>query len=313
MDEQRFELPENVFVTASELRHADRETQLDAMRHWFYSNFEDPVQSCPYESAEGGSQYIYGGPYEPREELEGKFAGVIPDEPIAALADELRHISWAWSGNGCNFGPDPDDYLIRSIVESPKHLEAFQSSILSVERLLEAHIEAADWQCFLRLLYVNIVTALETYLSDNFISSVAGEPDLLRKFVESNPDFKTQKIAVSDVYKTIEELKQKVSTYLFRLVWHRLAQIKPMFRDTLGVDFPNDITSLCKAVEVRHDLVHRSGRREDGTEHVLSAVDIKKLIGAANAFVAWIECQQQEAGLSEQSAPDKLSASHHDP
>ena len=27
---------------------------------WFFNNYEDPVESCPYESAEGGYQYIWG-------------------------------------------------------------------------------------------------------------------------------------------------------------------------------------------------------------------------------------------------------------
>jgi hypothetical protein len=67
-----------------------------------------------------------------------------------------------------------------------------------------------------------------------------------------------------------------------------------MFRDTLGVDFPANMADLFKAVEVRHDLVNRNGRKEGGTEHVLSADDIGKLIKAANAFVDWIESQQHK-------------------
>jgi hypothetical protein len=290
MAEQRFELRDTGSITASELRRLDRETQLEVMRHWFYSNFENPVEHCPYESAEGGYQYVYGGPYEPQEELEGKFAGTVPDELIAELTDELTDVSWLWSGTSNNY--DPDDDLIRSIVESPKHLEAFQRSIVSVQRLLEVQIEPADWQCFQRLLYQNVVTALETYLSDNFISSVAGNPALLRKFVETCPYFKTQKVAVSDAYKTVEELQQTVGKYLFKLVWHRLGQVKAMFRDTLGVDFPADMDDLFKAVEVRHDLVHRNGRKEGGGEHLLNTDDILKLIKAASTFVGWIECQQ---------------------
>lgn len=43
------------------------------MVEWFFENFEDPAESTPYESAEGGYQYIYGGPFDAYEELLAQF------------------------------------------------------------------------------------------------------------------------------------------------------------------------------------------------------------------------------------------------
>jgi len=43
------------------------------MRTWFLNNYEDPAESCPYETAEGGYQWIWGGPCDAREELEDAF------------------------------------------------------------------------------------------------------------------------------------------------------------------------------------------------------------------------------------------------
>jgi len=33
------------------------------MADWFLANFENPAECTPYESAEGGYQWIWGGPY----------------------------------------------------------------------------------------------------------------------------------------------------------------------------------------------------------------------------------------------------------
>lgn len=46
------------------------------MVDWFHSEFENPVQHVPYESAEGGYQYYAGGPYDARDELTDRFPEV---------------------------------------------------------------------------------------------------------------------------------------------------------------------------------------------------------------------------------------------
>ncbi|QEY16482.1 hypothetical protein D0C16_11120 [Cellvibrio sp. KY-GH-1] len=76
----------------------EKEEKIAEMKAWFFSNYEDPAQSCPYETREGGYQYIWGGPYDAREEIEGEFSGVVSDEIINEVVDDLETICWEWSG-----------------------------------------------------------------------------------------------------------------------------------------------------------------------------------------------------------------------
>jgi len=46
---------------------------VEAMVEWFFENYEDPAQSVPHDSSEGGYQYIGGGPYEARDVLFEQF------------------------------------------------------------------------------------------------------------------------------------------------------------------------------------------------------------------------------------------------
>lgn len=71
------------------------------------------------------------------------------------------------------------------------------------------------------------------------------------------------------VFKAWEGLDAKVKAYLVEIVWHHLPRIKPMFRDALGVEFPK-ADALFQAVLVRHDIVHRNGKKKGGGEHVLN-------------------------------------------
>ena len=84
-------------IPSSELQQSDRETQLEVMRYWFFSIYEDPVHNTPHDSSEGGYIYIWGGPYNASEELTAEFGGIVPDEIIDELVSELNDISWVWT------------------------------------------------------------------------------------------------------------------------------------------------------------------------------------------------------------------------
>ena len=284
-----YTLSDGKHISSRALSKAERGVQLDAMRIWFCQNYENPVELCPYESAEGGYQYIYGGPYEANEELSSEFSGVVDDEVIEELSDELDDVTPYWSGDSSSPNADLDDYLFWVSAESLRQKDAFDQSALNIERLLEAKVEPADRQCLLRLLYVNVITALETYLSDKFISSIKADETLLRKFVETTPKFEKQNLPLSKVFSARENIEGRVREHLLEVVWHRLAKVEPMFRDTLGIEFPSDVKELHRAIIIRHDCVHRNGKTKDGNELMLDESKVKDLLSEASKLVAWIE------------------------
>jgi hypothetical protein len=290
-------------ATATELRRSSHNIQLEVMRTWFYSTYEDPAESTPYESAEGGYIYIWGGPYDPEEELQDEFGGLIPDKVIEELATELRDICWEWTRHPEY--DDIDDYFFDSIAQTTEHRESFNEAIANVERLLTSDTIGTRKKYLLRLLYVNVITILETYLSDLFISAVGNDRSLLRRLVETTPEFKSEKISVSEIFKVVEDIEKKARSYLTDIVWHHLSRVKPMFKNTLGIEFPSKMEILFKAVLVRHDLVHRNGKKKDGGEHDISPEIITKLIKEAGEFVSHVDKQWPERMKSNNcGAPD---------
>jgi hypothetical protein len=77
-------------LTRSEFRRLPKAQKIELMVEWFYQNYEDPAQSTPYESAEGGYQYIWGGPYDANDEIGSKFGGLVPDEWIEQAVNEVQ-------------------------------------------------------------------------------------------------------------------------------------------------------------------------------------------------------------------------------
>ena len=65
----------------------ERQARIDAMVEWFLANYEDPAHRTPYESREGGYQWIWGGPFDAREELYDNFSDEHEELIEAAVAE----------------------------------------------------------------------------------------------------------------------------------------------------------------------------------------------------------------------------------
>ena len=81
---------------ADELDLSEENTQVRTMVLWFLANYEDPVENTPYDSAEGGYQFIHGGPYEAREELRAQFPDA-DEKDIESAGDLLDGRCWEWT------------------------------------------------------------------------------------------------------------------------------------------------------------------------------------------------------------------------
>jgi len=298
-------------ITASALKKADPELQKEVMRVWFYGQFEDPVHSCPYNSEEGGYQFIYGGPYDANEELQNEFSDIVPYEFIEELADELENECSEWSGDSSIAPDDSSEWDYEPSVELPKHLQTFNTSIANVTALLEVEVPPPQQRHFRGMLYVSVIMAMEAYLLDNFISCLNSDKVIFRKYIETTDHFRRQKIPLSTIFKESDGIDKRGRAYLTRVLWHRLSEVARLYRNSLGVQLPQDMKELLAAVQIRHDFVHRNGRTPDGQEISLTPEQITVLIKLVQNLVDGIEAQQKE--LSHKAKIVQKSSNDHDP
>ena len=74
------------------------------------------------------------------------------------------------------------------------------------------------------------------------------------------------------------------------LLYHNLPKIKGIYRDTLAVDL-GDIAEASKAVQIRHNLVHRNGKNKEGQHFIITKEIISNLIDEIEKFVLNIDQQ----------------------
>src|ERR1019366_7414818 len=106
------------------------------------------------------------------------------------------------------------------------------------------------------LLFAHVISVREAFLYDAFASKLKEDANF-RKCIETDPEFKNEKLSVSDIYKELDSLKAKATQRIQLIVFHRLEIVQQMYKATLGIELPAGIADLLKAISKRHDIVHR--------------------------------------------------------
>ncbi|MFC3322636.1 hypothetical protein [Mesorhizobium cantuariense] len=117
--------------TPSQFRRLSRKRKVEAMVQWFHENYEDPAVRTPYESAEGGYQWIWGGPYDAREQIGDEFSDIADEDIVEAASAEVTSdglFDWAPKVRREDYEQDdePDDGIYSIDEPLPDTLNSFE-------------------------------------------------------------------------------------------------------------------------------------------------------------------------------------------
>lgn len=180
-----------------------------------------------------------------------------------------------------------EDDLIWEI-ESTTQLEVYKKVARDVVLLLEMDHPKETQATLHNMLYAQVVTAVEAYLSGIFIHKVVNSAPLTRKLVESDPELAKRQFSLKEIFTQWENLKILVAKHLKDFIFHDIKKVKPMYKSVLGIDF-GDVSWLFRAVLIRHDCVHRNGFDKDGNQNEIDKKAITDLIQKCTYLVSTVE------------------------
>lgn len=173
-----------------------------------------------------------------------------------SIGDELR-----FEGNLLDSSYDYED-VDEWLVDPSDKYTIFLTHINSVEQLARISLDNETHFHLLVMLHAHVVAAIESYLASTYIRHVVSNPELMRKAIESDPHFNEQKVSISEIFKTVDNIKDIVVKRLKDIIFHRIDVVKPMYKAVFNYDF-GDVKWLFKAVAIRHDCTHRAGFDKD--------------------------------------------------
>ena len=75
---------------------ADPEKQREQMLAWIREHYEAP-DTLPFDNETGEYLWIRGGPYSALDVLQQEFSGIMPDDIIESVANELQAENDEWT------------------------------------------------------------------------------------------------------------------------------------------------------------------------------------------------------------------------
>lgn len=278
-------------------KHLSRDRQIDYMRSWFSERYEDPAQRTPYDSGEGGYNYIYGGPFDTEEILRDNFEEDAKPGVIDELVEELNYYCTDWTHT-----PSQDDYdFLSEFDEFAKDFEIsfrLKNSLKSVSKLI-AHSKDFDQQeqKFSNMMNFSFcITLLEAYLSEVFTRAVFSSQKMKTQFLKKDPILGPSKFPLGDIFERFNNIDTFIKMHISQISFHNLSQIKAMFKSVLEIDV-GKIDALISYVDKRHDFVHRGGKTKDGKTVETNLKEIGQLIKSIEKFVVNIDTKLTEKGF----------------
>ena len=127
-----------------------------------------------------------------------------------------------------------------------------------------------DNQIVARMIFAQLITALEAFLGDTLMSEVLRKKDKTEAFLANNTEINKQKFSLKEIAADGGIVERHVKEYLRKILYHNLNKVHSLYRAALGVELKiseNDWKHLHQAVSNRHDCVHRNGFDSEGLKN----------------------------------------------
>ena len=267
-------------ISEAELKRMSKSRQVEVMKSWFRSRYDDPANCTPYD--EGEYVYIYGGPFDAREELEAEFGDIVKSDAIDDLVDELEAVTSVWTHTteyDRELYPPDDDYEFGALLSDKKPLDNLEKSLSCLRELIKQKdlMDPSLQQFQLMMIFTFCIGSLEAFLSDVFARKVFMDDKYKGRYLKAETKLSQKKILLSSFHEQPELLDQEIKNEIMSTSFHALEKISGLFKGVFSVDL-GDVGDLIELIKKRHDFVHRGAKDVDGRDVKTTKKEVEDLI-----------------------------------
>lgn len=183
-------------------------------------------------------------------------------------------------------------YLLESEGGLSDQYKTFAKSLFSVEAIIkEANFSKEIYdKALLKLAFASVITSMETYLSDLFLELVLVSEERIDKLFINSTDYNAKKYSIAEAIRFAEKKEVEAERYLQNIIWHNLPKVGHLYKNVLGINFDQELTTkVNELIGVRHDIVHRNGRRKNGGVRRITRPSVQECVDKVKYFVEKVE------------------------
>lgn len=166
---------------------------------------------------------------------------------------------------------------------------SFSRTIDELKRILASHFDPTLSYTIYKMVYVHSVTAMETYLGDSLKSTVLGGANYIANAAKNLNELTQRKFKLEDIVSESDFVDKVVLEQLCKYLYHDVVRVMMIYKATLEFDCSYDLAKLIKITTIRHDLVHRNGKDNEGNRVELDLDILNRSINEIEAFVKYLD------------------------
>lgn len=204
--------------------------------------------------------------------------------------------------------PQPEDFYFDEYAEAVASNSGFYATFEDGLRTVRALAgEGANFPdnlatALYRMLFANVITLVETYLSDALVVTTMSNDDRVGKALRRLGHFREREVRMSDVLDLATKVRSEVRKYLVSVLYHDLDRVADLYVTILGIRLPDVPEQLSEAILTRHDIVHRNGKDKEGNDVQVDANAVRALADEVEVFISTINDSVRE--LDPPESPD---------
>lgn len=274
-----------VYYRYDELVRLNQDEKVGLMCEWFSENYSIvEISSNIY-------RFRKSHEVNPLLVIREVFSDAIDADSISLAAESVIRSGHIWCAGsessiwGFYVQTEPDPYP--NFLTSIEYIHAILANSYKLDRGDVQH------QLF-HILYANIFTTFESYISAAFIHKLLGTNDTIHHFLQKQKEFSVSQPSMTDLLldeehigDLIETMKAKLKTDLTKASWHDLTRVATRFKN-IGIQVPFSKSGLNKIIDTRNDIVHRNGRTVGGDRVVVMRDQIESAINTVSMLAEHI-------------------------
>jgi hypothetical protein len=186
---------------------------------------------------------------------------------------------------------DYEEYLASFRPEEP--YAQFMHAQEQLAQIAHTRPNSALDAVFNQMLFIQHIVYMEAYLSDRLLTLVQVLPEVRLRLLQNYPPLQAQKLPLQAFEGNPNIVIEKVTSHLKSLVYHDIEAVDALYQHALDQSIFTDATRksfLKEATIKRHDIVHRNGKKLDGTYHfAMTIFEVRELALAVYELVHDIE------------------------
>ena len=164
----------------------------------------------------------------------------------------------------------PDDTELEGWIPPDNPMEIFADSHHHTLDILSDHGGDSGAHLINRMVFSHQISAMEAYLSDTLINLVSKDAEAMKRLIMMDKELSAKRFTLAQASRDERFVNSEVLSYLRSVIYHNIPKVHALYKMAANIDvikiLGDDKAKLFKAIELRHDCVHRNGRDSNGKQ-----------------------------------------------